>query len=135
MPFTTNLTVRFAHVDAAGIVYFSRIFEFCHAAYEELLSACGYPLPEFFKSLGWGMPLVHAEADFKRPLRLGDCITVGIQLLSVSTSAFTLNFTLCDQHSTLLASVQHVHVAIDLSTRDKKPLPEAFIQSLKEATS
>ncbi len=81
------------------------------------------------------MPLVHAEADFKRPLRLGDAITVGVQLLSVSTSAFTLNFTLCDKDNNLLASVQHVHVAIDLRTREKKPLPEAFVRSLKEATS
>ncbi len=129
------MTVRFAHVDAAGIAYFSRIFEFCHAAYEDLLGTCGYPLPEFFNSLGWGMPLVHAEADFKRPLRLGDAITVGVQLLSVSTSAFTLNFTLCDKDGKLLASAQHVHVAIDLRTREKKPLPEAFVRSLKEATS
>jgi 1,4-dihydroxy-2-naphthoyl-CoA hydrolase len=135
MPFLANQTVRFAHVDAAGIAYFSRIFEFCHAAYEELLGECGYPLTEFFKSLGWGMPLVHAEADFKRPLKLGDSITIAITLGSVSTSAFTLDFQLHDSAGKLLATVQHVHVAIDLSTRAKKALPEAFVASLKQAAS
>ena len=31
--------VRFSEVDAAGVVFFSRFFELCHHAWEEVLAA------------------------------------------------------------------------------------------------
>ena len=31
MPFARELTVRFHEIDRAGIVYFARVYEYCHA--------------------------------------------------------------------------------------------------------
>ena len=39
MSFEHRLIVRFYEVDRAGIAFFGRIFEYCHAAYEGLLVA------------------------------------------------------------------------------------------------
>jgi hypothetical protein len=39
VPFVHHHTARFFEIDRAGIVFFGRIFEFCHEAFEELLLA------------------------------------------------------------------------------------------------
>jgi hypothetical protein len=38
------VTVRFNEVDRAGIAFFGRVFEYCHACFEETLAASGQPL-------------------------------------------------------------------------------------------
>ena len=78
MSFEHTLTARFFEIDRAGIVFFGRFFEYCHATFEEMLLAA---LPDWngaFDHSGWGMPLVHAEADFSRPVRMGDRLRIAM---------------------------------------------------------
>ncbi len=70
MPYTH--AVRFSEVDGAGIVFFSRVFEIAHAAYEAWLSEGGAPLAVVLAAADWVLPLVRAEADYHAPMRLGD---------------------------------------------------------------
>src|SRR5688500_10530099 len=72
MSFHHSVTARFSEIDRAGIVFFGRYFEYCHAAFEELLARMFGDLEQSFAAGLWTMPLVHAEADFARPVRLGD---------------------------------------------------------------
>ena len=69
--------VRFQEVDAAGIVFFARLFEYFHDGYFAFLESNGIRLDEVLREGPWVAPLIHAEADFLRPLRFGDVITVG----------------------------------------------------------
>jgi len=42
-PFEARFPVRFHDVDRAGIIFFAKILEYCHAAFEDLLAASGFP--------------------------------------------------------------------------------------------
>lgn len=64
--------VRFQDVDAAGVVFFARYFDLVHDAYAAFLESRGHPLASMFATPAWILPLRHAEADYLRPLRLGD---------------------------------------------------------------
>jgi len=35
--FHTTIPVRFQDVDSAGVLFFGRIFDYCHHAYEDLI--------------------------------------------------------------------------------------------------
>ena len=72
MGFERTTTVRFHEVDRAGIVYFSRVFEWCHVVYEELLRELFGGVEPIFATKDWGSPLVHASADYRRPFKLDD---------------------------------------------------------------
>jgi YbgC/YbaW family acyl-CoA thioester hydrolase len=125
--FTHEITVRFHEVDRAGIVFFGRIFEYCHVAFEEILRAM--ELTSVFERENWGMPLVHAEADFKRPMRMGDRIAIVTTIERRTGGSLTFAFeVLGAEDRQLRASVRHVHAFVALDTME----PTAFPPSLDE---
>jgi acyl-CoA thioesterase FadM len=69
--------VRFQEIDAAGIVFFARVFDLIHDGYAAFLAARGLPLGELLARSSWVLPLAHAEADFLRPLKLDDELAIG----------------------------------------------------------
>ena len=117
-------TVRFSEVDAAGILFFSRVFEIAHAAYEALLAERGTPLRQLVHDERWTLPLVHAEADYHAPMRLGDEVSVQVAIEAIGSTSLTLRFTLAAPSGQPLATVRHVHVAVDRATFRPVPLPE-----------
>src|SRR5690606_35065652 len=74
--FSAEVAVKFQDVDAAGIVFFARFFDYVHGAYEGFLTASGSPLPDVLREKSWAAPLRHAEADYLRPARYGDILLV-----------------------------------------------------------
>jgi 1,4-dihydroxy-2-naphthoyl-CoA hydrolase len=76
--FVHRLEVRFQDVDAAGIVFYARFFDYFHDAYVAFLAKGGFPLPEVLRTKAWAAPLVHAAADYMSPARFGDPLEVGL---------------------------------------------------------
>ena len=131
MSFEHRLTVRFFEVDRAGIAFFGRVFEYCHAAYEALLVSVDYPLAAIFDAEGWGMPLVHAEADFQRPMRLGEELLIRVSVGRLGKTSITLDFEVSgvvDKH--VRARAKHVHACVDMDGFASMEIParlrEAF---------
>lgn len=122
MSFAHPVVIRFSQVDAAGILYFSRIFEICHEAYEAWMARDGLPLTPEITSSPWLFPLVHAEADYHAPCRLGDRIEVHVGVVRVGTSSVTLEFRLRGEDGAHRATVRHVHTTIDSATFTSRPL-------------
>ena len=122
--FTHEFTVRFQHVDRAGIAFFARAFEYCHEAFEELLIASAQL--NVFESEGWGMPLVHAEADFRAPMRLGDRLRVTVRVAELGERSIQFAFDITDLDGELRARVRHVHAFIDLTSFRPRAVPEGL---------
>ena len=89
--FTTEITVRFNHVDPAGIVYYPRYYEMINQAseiwFEEGLD---YPYPKMFAE-GWAVPLAHLESNFKNPSYLNDRLTFAIGVTKMGRSRIDLS--------------------------------------------
>ena len=128
--FLHPFTVRFSEIDAAGIVFFGTIFDYCHRAYEALLVAGGLPLEHILEG-DWAMPLIHAEADFKRPMFLGENLLVEVSIERVGRSSLTYRHRILDQQGNLRATAQLVHVTTDTKTFVSRPLPESLLESLR----
>lgn len=125
-------TVRFHEIDRAGIVYFARVFEYCHVAYEEMATqALGTSLEEFFATSPWAMPLAHAEADYQRPLRLGDRVVVQLRVARVGRRSVTYAYRLVDENDELRATAKLVHVFVNMADFQSMDAPAGFLEGLE----
>ncbi len=131
MAFQHSQRVYFHQADPAGIAFFANVFTCCHTAYEELLRAGGYPLEKLFAAGAVGIPLVHAEADFKRPLALGMAITVTVVAAELKDRSFVLEHTITDEAATVLAVARTAHVTVDRATGKPCAIPDALRAVLK----
>jgi len=126
-------TVRFHETDRAGIIYFSRVFEYCHFAFEELLSAVFGSVEEVFARGSWGMPLVHAEADYARPCRLGDRLVIELRVeeLRGRSIAFAYRVRGADDPDDLRAMACFVHAFVDLASFKARAAPAELAAGLE----
>ena len=124
-------TVRFSEVDQAGVVFFAHYFVIAHTALEAFFAHIGWSFADLFKAGEEGFPLVHAEADYKAPARLGDALTVRLTLSQLSTSSFTVNYEFLNAKGRPAAKVSTRHVWVKLDTFRKSPLPEKLKDQLK----
>lgn len=131
--FERTLLVHFHEIDRAGIVYFARIFEYCHRVYEELLEQVVGPLEPFFQAKDWGLPLVHAEADYARPLRLGDRVRVQVRVERLGERSVYFAYTLtCATTGEPRAKARLVHACVALGGDfSGRPIHPDFVAGLR----
>jgi len=126
-----RLTVRLHDTDAAGILFYANQFLYIHDAYEELLQLIGLPLASMLQDGPFSLPIVHAEAQYFRPLRVGDEVTVVLQVESIGVTSFVLAFELFTADDKLVGKAKTAHVAVSKQTQNKIALPEKLQLALK----
>ena len=124
-----SFRVRLHDIDAAGVMFFGHLFRHAHDAYESFMAGLGWPLADLIRT-GVRLPLVHAEADYRQPLCLGEEIQVEVACEDVGRSAFTIGYRFCDVQGGLRATARTVHVHLGPDSVGKAPLPEAIRSAL-----
>lgn len=118
--------IRFSETDGAGVVYFSQVLNLCHESYEESLRMAGLDLQYFFCSRKLAIPIVHATADFFRPLHCGDRVRIGVVAQRCKPSEFEITYQLYLNPSSIdrsIAEAKTRHVCIDPQTRQRIDCP------------
>ena len=84
--------VEFADTDMAGIMHYSNFFRFMETAEHGFYRSLGFSvaMPETQPRLGW--PRVHAECDFKKPLRFEDLVEIHLLVAEKRSKAITFQF-------------------------------------------
>lgn len=127
MGFRHVVTPRFHEVDRVGIVFFGRAFEYAHICLEELLHA-GFGGPAGIEALGLAMPLVHVEADYRRPMRHAQPIEIEATVLRCTTRSVTFQFVL-GAHCTV--RLKHAFRRIeDFSAFERPPAFDAALRKI-----
>ncbi len=124
-------SIRLRDTDAAGVLFFARLLEHAHDAYETLMDQLDHPLPDLLHNASFHLPLVHAEADYLAPLRLGDRVRVSIQVAKLGRRSFTLSYAFATPDGRICARAATVHVAIDAREGKKEALPEPLREALQ----
>lgn len=124
--FSTQIQVRFGHVDPAGIAYYPRIFDYIHDVYEEVWEV--HVGARYYKLLleeRIGFPLVHSEVDFRAPLRFGDRPIVRVTCFKLGNSSLGLRYRfLLDDIECVNARM--VTVCTDLKSMKPLAIPASF---------
>lgn len=123
--FTYERAVRFEEVDAAGIVFFARFFNYCHEAMEALLSPVDGAYAGLIVDRRIGLPAVRVEAEFRTPLRFGDTARIEVTVAHIGTKSceFCYRFTRASDGA-VIATVRHVVVVCELGAITSVPIPE-----------
>jgi YbgC/YbaW family acyl-CoA thioester hydrolase len=127
--FETRLKVKLYDTDAAGIVFFGNYFRMAHDAYEALMQSIGCGIDHILLKEDYLLPVVHAEADYKKPVATGASIDVTIRA-EVHETSFVLSYAFKDDKGASVATLQTVHVAIDREAGGKISLPEKLRRGL-----
>jgi acyl-CoA thioesterase FadM len=102
-----------------------------HDAYAAFLAFAGSPLVEVMKSGNWIAPVRHAEADYFKPLRLGDEVEVAICRANVAETEATLGYRVGRAPGDEVCVVgQVVHTFVDRATFKRTAMPDAVRRAL-----
>lgn len=122
-------TINFYDCDPAGILFYARIFELCHSAYEVLVS--GFNLIEdYWNNDDYVVPIIKSEAAYHHPIKYGDEITVELIVAQLKTSSFELNYICKNDAGIICNKVRTVHVFVDKKSWKKTYMKEEIQNSL-----
>lgn len=130
--FEVQQQVRFGHVDPAGIVYFPRIYDYIHEAFEEVWDKhVGVRYYHLLLEQRVGFPLVHSEVDFAAPLRFGDRPIVRVSCFRLGSSSIGLHY-VYRVADTVCVDAHMVTACIDLDTMKAQPIPDEYRRRFEE---
>ena len=128
--FNYNTTIKLHDTDAAGPLFFGNLFKIAHDAYESFMESKNLSLARLLKEANFILPIVHAEADYRLPLFVGDKLFIKIQCVKIGKSSFTLLYDFFNKDNKAVGLVQTVHVAVSNEQGGKISLPEKIKMSL-----
>ena len=123
--------VRFGHTDPAGIVFYPRYFEMVSDVVEDWFENLDLPFKDMHTGQKYGVPLVHIEADFKNPSRLGD--TLDLYLVFTKLGASSLDFEVAgscegEDRFKMSGTIAHVNLTEIKATR----WPDDFRKTMQD---
>lgn len=130
--FIAKNKVRMHDTDMAGILYFARQFRFVHDALEDLTESAGFKFDKIFHEEKFVFVIVHCEADYYAPLKVGDELLVHVATEHIGTSSFTIDYQIFKQDHTHAGSAKTVHVTLDSVKRTKIPIPASWKKVLEK---
>ena len=130
--FTIAKRIHLHDTDAAGRLYFAQQFRIAHEAFESFMAELGFPLEQMRAKSRIGLPIVHAEADYKAPVAWGDALTLALQPIRVGQTSFTMRCRLIRDGQTM-GWVTTVHVAVTAKYGRKCALPARLRSALLKA--
>jgi len=133
--FTAKQKVRMHDTDMAGILYFAKQFRFFHDTFEDLMALEGLDYNVLFNKLSFVFTIVHAEADYLKPLTVGDSLEVRVYTKHIGQSSFTVGYeVLREKDQALVGTGKTVHVTLDSEKRTKIPIPPELRKILVKYT-
>jgi 4-hydroxybenzoyl-CoA thioesterase len=117
-------TVRFAHCDPAGIVFFPQYLVMLNTLHERWFNeGLGVPYHEYIGVRRLGVPTVRVECDFTAVSKHGDRLRQRLAVAKLGRASFELAV---EFHSVneLRARFRQVLVCTSLVTHKSQPLPD-----------
>ena len=134
-PFEHPFRVRFQDVDAAGIVFYARFFDYAHEAYDAFLRSRGIPISEALAAGELIVPLVKADAEYLAPLRYDDAGVIRLSLERLGGASATYRYEIVGAGGKLHATVSTTHVCVARKGWKAQPWPPAHRAALAGAVA
>ncbi len=128
--FRYRFKARFQDIDAAGILFFGRNFDYFHDAYVAFLDSLGLPLDASLQTADFLLPLVHTNADFVQPMRFGERGEIELSLKRLGASSYTIGYVLKAADDTTITRGETVHCCVRRANFESHPLPQELRDAL-----
>ncbi len=121
--FSSEYRIKFGQCDPGGIMYFAELFNMAHWIYEDFLQE-SLPDINYFEHETLAIPLIHAEADYFKPLKLHQKVVLKMEVAEIKTTSFTLITNFSDNSDSEAAKVKTVHVCVNKENFEKTKIPD-----------
>ena len=136
--FTRSVTIRFAHCDAAGIVYFPHYFDMFNGLIEDWYKEeLGHDYAQLIMGGRYAFPFVRIECDFKVPSMMGEVIELTLLVERIGRSSLGIAI-VCHRQGTERLRARMVTAMMSLDTRKPVPMPaplRAAIEAYRHKTA
>ncbi|MBB5203610.1 4-hydroxybenzoyl-CoA thioesterase [Inhella inkyongensis] len=130
--FERPTTIRFSHCDPAGIVFFPQYFVLFNGLVEDWVNeGLGLDYAALLGPRRVGLPTVQIETEFRAISRHGDAVTLGLELLRIGRSSFTLQLD-CRAGAQLRVLTRQTLVSTDLDTHRAQALPSDLLAAMNQ---
>lgn len=130
--FKTPISIRFAHCDPAGIVFYPRYFELINGVVEDWCAqALGMSFHEMHIVQGVGLPTVHIETDFVKSSVLGDELIAELRVLKLGRASLTIEILMKGVEDDVRLSAKLVLVMAQVKERKAIALPDALREQMQ----
>ncbi|WP_027474122.1 acyl-CoA thioesterase [Curvibacter gracilis] len=130
--FSRSHRIRFSECDPAGIVFYPQYFvmfnDLLEAWVDQLLPELGFA--GYIGTLRQGLPTVRLEADFRAISRMGDAVTLSLDLERLGDKSLTLALACTGTEGDLRMQVRQVLVTTSLVTHQAIPIPDMLRRAL-----
>ncbi len=132
MTFTRPYTIRFAHCDPAGIVFYPQYFVLLNDHVEDWFAqALGTDFRALHEDRRLGVPTVHLSCDFTAPSRLGDIVDFSLTVTRLGNASVTLSRSAsCNGQNRL--TLTQVLTCLDMNTGRACPWPDDIRAAMTE---
>jgi acyl-CoA thioester hydrolase len=132
-PFSMPIVPRFAEIDQQGVVFNGHYLTWFDEACTAFFDHVGASLPALM-TLGLDVQVVHAEIDFRAPIRWRDVVGVGVSCTAIGTTSFTLAFDVfrVGDDGARVSAVRGRNVYVVLAIQDwtTRAIPDEFRAAL-----
>jgi YbgC/YbaW family acyl-CoA thioester hydrolase len=119
--FIHRIKINFFDCDPEGILFYARIYQICHSAYESMISS--FSLKEdYWNNEEYAVPISSSEAKFMKPIKYGEIIIIELTVTQLHTFSFELGYLCKNENGESCAKVKTVHVNVDKKTWKKKDI-------------
>jgi 4-hydroxybenzoyl-CoA thioesterase len=123
----TEVLIRFAHCDPAGIVFFPRYVEMFNNLIEDWCrDELGFTFAEIHKGRGWGLPTVHLDVDFVAPSFIGETLSASLNVRAIGTTSLTLTIRFRGPDASDRVRAEMVVVFVEPASIRATPVPDAL---------
>ncbi|MDP2754963.1 MAG: YbgC/FadM family acyl-CoA thioesterase [Nitrospirota bacterium] len=118
-----KIKIYYEDTDAGSVVYYANYLRYLERARTEFLLDKGIDVAEYHNN-GYLFAVIHVDADYKRPARLGEIIEVTTEIIEITNATINLKHQIL-RNSTLLVEANVRVACID---KDGKPrrIPDSF---------
>jgi 4-hydroxybenzoyl-CoA thioesterase len=131
--FSTPISIRFAHCDPAGIVFYPRYFELINGVVEDWCAqGLGMSFHEMHMVQGIGLPTVRIETDFVKTSVLGDELIAELRVTKLGRASATIEILMLGQEQDLRLKARLVLVMAQVQERKAIALPAQLREQMQK---
>ena len=120
--------------DPAGIVWFGVFFRYFEHAEEDLYRRLGSDRTTMLRRLNIFMPRTSLQSGFRSPARLGDEISVGVGIATITDRRIGFAFDIREQGTgRLICEASYRIACVDATTFATRAFPDEIVMLLKGA--
>lgn len=123
--FSRPYTIRFSDCDPAGIVFFPQYFVMFNGTVEDWITqGLGVGYRHLVIERQVGLPTVHLDVDFTAISRMGDEVTLELEIIRLGSKSLKLEHRCVGTDGSLRARVEQVIVTTSLETHESIEIPD-----------